>query len=240
MPFEVKTIDDAAKIAQIIFYAVAGTVAILTYIAARRTLLNTVNTEYQKRVMDRLQKLGEDLYDEFNDQSPNFWVKNLPTQHLVEHANGEFAVYGQNGCKLCSTPVTSDLARLSKLLKGVVSDPFIPDAIREPTIDFLENRHAVLSEVYIDVTHEYYGALVEGTRKPIENPVLANKIHNDLIEEINKRGCGFHQVEKDIHAIRSQIQDYFESFNPHRNRWWHGQRKTKVRPGGNESEIEEK
>jgi hypothetical protein len=55
-------LGDTLKIVQTTFYVIGSIIAILTYRAARRGLLNTVNTEYQKRVMDRLQKLSEDLY----------------------------------------------------------------------------------------------------------------------------------------------------------------------------------
>lgn len=60
---------DALTLAQIAFYVVGAIVAIPTYRAARRGLLNTVNTEYQKRVMDRLHRLSEDLYSEFDESS---------------------------------------------------------------------------------------------------------------------------------------------------------------------------
>lgn len=61
---------DTLKIVHIVFYAVATIVAVLTYRAAKRGMLNTVSTEYQKRVMDRLQKLSEDLYSEFDPATP--------------------------------------------------------------------------------------------------------------------------------------------------------------------------
>ncbi len=51
------TLDDGLKVTQIAFYVAAGVVAILTYLKAKRGLLNTVNTEYQKKVViERLQR----------------------------------------------------------------------------------------------------------------------------------------------------------------------------------------
>jgi hypothetical protein len=47
VPLPVDKYGDVLKIVQIVFYTIAGIVAILTYLAARRGLLNTVNTEYQ-------------------------------------------------------------------------------------------------------------------------------------------------------------------------------------------------
>lgn len=33
------------------------------------------------------------------------------------------------------------------------------------------------------------------------------------------KGYGITQIEDEVHGIRGLIQDYFDSFNPHR-RWW--------------------
>ena len=81
---------DALKLVQIVFYAIGAVVAILTYRAAKRGLLNTVNTEYQKRVMDRLQKLSDDLYTEFDESSPTYWAKSRPVQDVLGHINDVF------------------------------------------------------------------------------------------------------------------------------------------------------
>jgi len=61
---------DALKLIQIGFYTINAAVAILTYRAATKGLLNTVTTEYKKRVIERLQKLSDDLYSEFDQTSP--------------------------------------------------------------------------------------------------------------------------------------------------------------------------
>ncbi|MEO2222654.1 hypothetical protein [Priestia megaterium] len=67
-------LKDIALLVQIAFYIIGATIAILTYRSAKRGLLNTVNTEYQKRVMDHLHELSETLYSEFfstsNDSKP--------------------------------------------------------------------------------------------------------------------------------------------------------------------------
>ena len=44
-------IDQILKVTQVLFFGIAGTVAILTYRKAKDGLLNTVNTEYQKKVI---------------------------------------------------------------------------------------------------------------------------------------------------------------------------------------------
>ena len=55
MTFPQFTLDDVLKIVQITFYIFGVIIAILTYSKCKKScLLNTVNTEYKKRVMDRL------------------------------------------------------------------------------------------------------------------------------------------------------------------------------------------
>jgi hypothetical protein len=115
------TLGDALKIIQIAFYTIGMIVAILTYRAAKRGLLNTVNTEYQKRVMDRLQKLSEDLYSEAINK-------------VFENRRDEILTARKY---YCGTPYTEDVRRLRDLLDPVVSDPFIPENIRAAVIDLL-------------------------------------------------------------------------------------------------------
>ena len=61
MNLDPAVLDPLLKATQILFYVVAGTVAVLTYRKAKDTLLNTVNTEYQKKVIGRLEELAKEL-----------------------------------------------------------------------------------------------------------------------------------------------------------------------------------
>lgn len=45
------TLDTLLKVAQISFYLIASTIAILTYIKAKKGLLNTINSEYHKKII---------------------------------------------------------------------------------------------------------------------------------------------------------------------------------------------
>jgi hypothetical protein len=135
------TLGDALKIIQIAFYTIGMIVAILTYRAAKRGLLNTVNTEYQKRVMDRLQKLSEDLYSEFDLSAPTHWARIRPVHEAIEAINKVFENRRDEILTArkyyCGTPYTEDVRRLRDLLDPVVSDPFIPENIRAAVIDLL-------------------------------------------------------------------------------------------------------
>jgi tetrahydromethanopterin S-methyltransferase subunit B len=223
MPPTPDKLGDALKIVQITFYAIGAIIAMLTYRAAKRGLLNTVNTEYQKRVMDRLQKLSEDLYSEFDPTSPMYWASRRPVHDGIRQIN---EVFQNNRDEILAakkfyygTPYTEDMKRLQHLLSPAVSDPFIPDNIRAVVVDLLQNRLDVLYGIYTSEFEKYAGKLAKGKQSPLTELDDVNNIHNKIVEQMNMQGCGVTQIEKEVHEIRSLIQDYFDSFNPHR-RWW--------------------
>jgi tetrahydromethanopterin S-methyltransferase subunit B len=231
VPLTADKYGDVLKIVQIGFYAIAAIVAILTYLAARRGLLNTVNTEYQKRVMDRLHKLSEDLYSEFDPSSETYWPKVRAVHEAIEHIND---VFERNRDEILAerkyyygAPVTKDVERLRRLLDPAISDPFIPDEIRSAVVDLLDDRIQVLQSLYVDEFEKYSNNLAKGKHGPFTELDDVNKIHNRIVEQQRLRGCGIAQIEEEVHEIRGLIQDYFDSFNPHR-RWWQGKR---ARPG---------
>jgi hypothetical protein len=224
MPPTPDTLGDILKITQIAFYAVGMIIAVLTYRAAKRGLLNTVNTEYQKRVMDRLQKLSEDLYSEFDLSAPTHWARIRPVHEAIEDINEVFENHRDEILAArkyhYSTPYTGDVRRLRDLLDLIVSDPFIPENIRAAVIDLLRNRLDVLQGIYIREFERYADSLAKGKHAPLVELDDVNKLHNKIVEQMNKQGCGIAQIEREVHDIRGLIQDYFDSFNPHR-RWWH-------------------
>jgi len=76
---------------QILFFLVTGAVVILTYINARKSLLNPVHTAYQKLVINKLKELSEELYSEFEPESPKHWIKN-PNPYKANSGRYERAV----------------------------------------------------------------------------------------------------------------------------------------------------
>jgi len=220
MPPTQDALGDILKIIQIGFYAIGTIVAMLTYRAAKRDLLNTVNTEYQKRVMDRLHKLSEDLYSEFDLSSPMHWATIRPVHHAIQEIN---EVFENNMDEILTArkyyygiPYTEDVKRLQHLLDPVVSDPFIPENIRAAVIDLLKNRLHVLNGIYIREFEKYADKLANGKQLPLSELDDVNSLHNKIVEQKNMQGCRITQIEDEVHDIRGLIQDYFDSFNPHR------------------------
>jgi hypothetical protein len=227
MPAAADKYGDLLKLVQISFYSIAAIITVLTYLAARRGLLNTVNTEYQKRVMDRLQRLSEDLYSEFDPSSENYWPKVQPVDEALKRINSNFdrhkkeiLTHGES----FGIPVTQDILRLQRLLDPVISDPFVPDNIREAVVDLLETRLNVLQSIYIAEFEQYERELAEGKHGPWTKFEDVGALHNRIVDKQRLQGCAVDQIESDVHDIRGLIQDYFDSFNPQRG-WWQRRRR---------------
>jgi hypothetical protein len=219
-------LGDILKIIQITFYGTGTIIAILTYRGAKRGLLKSVNTEYQKRMMDRLHKLSEDLYSEFELSSPIHWATLRPVHDAIEEINKVFENHMDEilaARKYYGTPCTEDVKQLQHLLDPLVSDPFIPENIRAAVIDLLEHRLHVLQGLYIREFEKYADSLAKGKQLPLTELDDVNRLHNKIVDHMNKQGCGMTQIEQEVHEIRGLIQDYFDSFNPHR-RWWESRR----------------
>jgi hypothetical protein len=88
----------------------------------------------------------------------------------------------------------------------------------------LETRTSVLGGIYHAEFEKYANHLAKGKHEPFTELDDVNRIHNKIIAQQNERGCGISQIETDVHEIRVPIQDYFDSFNPHRG-WWQGKRR---------------
>ena len=210
-------LDDILKIVQIVFYLSASVFAFLTYLSVKKGFLNTVNTEYQKRVMDRLKILSEELASEFDRDSENYWAKKSHADEAVEKINELFLKYKKSILKnrkfVPGIPVPKKYEKISNFIELIKLDPFIPVEIREPLLKFLENRRDVLRSVHLKVLQEYKDSLARGER--IKN--LANNsgwIHNKINDLLYKKGFGISQVQEKIYKLLSDIQKYFESFDP--------------------------
>ena len=181
--------------------------------------------------MDRLHKLSEDLYSEFDPSSESYWPNVRAVDEAIEGINDVFErnrddILAER--KYCyGVPVTKDVERLRRLLDPVISDPFIPDEIRSAVVDLLDNRIHVLQSLYLDEFEKYSNNLAKGKHEPFTELDDLNRIHNRIVEQQRLRGCGIARIQEEVHEIRALIQDYFDSFNPHR-RWWQGKR---ARPG---------
>jgi len=116
-----------------------------------------------------------------------------------------------------TTPVTSDEQRLNSLTDSIKSDPFIPRTIRDRIVRYLQDRMAAISEVNSATCLEYKQNLLKDLAEGKELDTTEYgwaAAHNLRIERFVERGRDVEQTEKEVNEIRSEIQDYFESFSP--------------------------
>lgn len=218
--FENMTLDSLLKTIQVFFYFAVGTTAILTYRGIKKSLLNTVNTEYQKKVINRLEEVSKELGSEFDSKSTNYWPNFKPVKELITDINKTFLnnkdYIEEIGAYPFGRIITTEEKRISEILNQIESDPFIPDSIRKLTKKSLGSRIGTLLEIYQEWSDIYIEKLLNGDRpfSPNGDDQEFDNFHNNIVDIKRKRGCGVTQIEKDMHDIRKSIQMYFESFNP--------------------------
>ena len=210
-------LDLLLKVLQSLFYAGGLVIAGLTYRRAKSTILNTVNTEYHKKVIERLAELSEVLYREFDAFSDDAWYKQDDVGYVVEclHSNikGHRELIVAAGELLEGVAVSPVQNRLQNLTNRYKSDPFLPDQIRDKVVGLLEKRVNVMDGAYWDVMQDYMSALAMG-RHWDTLETNSSWLHNRVNEKLNEGGVGIAQVENAVHDIRLEIQRYFKQFNP--------------------------
>jgi len=211
------TLDDFLKLTQIVFYVTAGIVAVLTFIKAKNGLLNSVNTEYKRRVMDHLAFLSDELYSEFDDKSENFWAKADSVKEVLVRLHERCKPYKD---KIISSktmppgiPISFLEQKLTRMLGKFKSDPFIPLSIRGQVIFLLEKRSSVMRKVFIEAIDNYKKELAKGKHWDTLDTNWG-WVHNKINDRLYKEGCGTSQIEDEVHKIRESIRKYLESFDP--------------------------
>jgi hypothetical protein len=210
--------DLTLKFFQIIFYITASVITVLTFIKAKNGLLNSVNTEYQKRVMDRLASLSNELYDEFDPDSESYWAKNDWVKEVVEDFHEEIKPL-KHEIITKKTEIDSgirtpkDFLKLTAYLDKIKSDPFIPKPIREKVVLNLETRTVTIISAHMEIMKDYKNGLVDGR---YWDKLDTNHfwIRNKILDRMYQNGVGISQVQEAVHGIRLDIQEYLEKFNP--------------------------
>jgi hypothetical protein len=216
-------LETLVKTSQFIFYSTATVLTVLTYWSAKRGLLNTVNTEYQKEVIKKLIEVSNRLVEEFSPDSPRCWYKQRPVREAVEAINKEFAnnrkmiLQGEEPGMWLGIPMTKQEHELFIFLQSIKSDPLIPKYIRNALVEFLSGRLDVIRSIYHEELDSYKKQLADGKHTDTleEN---WGWVHNQINDKLYSQGCGVSQIEQEIDELRIAIQEYLERFNPLRFR----------------------
>jgi hypothetical protein len=210
-------LDSITKITQILFYCGGLLVGALTYRRARSTILNTVNTEYHKKVLERLADLSEELYREFDFSSDEAWHNQDDVGEVVQRLHDEIVQHKDailaSGEVDSGIPMSPKQMQLMSLKKRYKSDPFLPEPIRNKVISLLEKRSNAMLGAYFAVMKQYMSALAKGQHW---DTLETNKhwLHNQVMDRLRKEGVGISEVEEAVHDIRLEIQRYFKQFSP--------------------------
>lgn len=211
------TLDNGLKLTQIGFYTVGAVVALLTYAKAKRGLLNTVNTEYQKKVIDRLAAVADELVQEFDPESERYWAKQDSVDEIISEIHNEIRDHKAEIIALGEyrggIPASAHEMHLSRLLERLKSDPFLPKEIRDVIVDLLVNRFDVMLSAFHEEIEAYTTALAKGKHWDTLDS-NADWIQNRINKKLYQRGCGISQIHEEVHKIRLAIQKYLESFDP--------------------------
>lgn len=213
-------LESCLKLAQIAFYVTAGTVAVLTYVKAKNGLLNTINTEYHKKIIERLNALSEELYEEFDLLSEKHWARDRSADELVKRINEQVAGHKKRFMEekdflAIGIPVVESTVRLQNLAQKYSSDPFIPEPIRTSVVSLFEGRWKAQEAAHFAAAEQYAKYLHDGLGwdSMEEN---SGWVHNVIVDYVRKSGWGITDVETKVNSIRLQIEHYFQSFNPAR------------------------
>ncbi|EHC07695.1 hypothetical protein Sbal625DRAFT_0026 [Shewanella baltica OS625] len=209
--------DFLLKLFQIAFYITASVIAVLTFVKAKNGLLNSVNTEYQKKVMERLSELAEEIWEEFDFSSEKHWSKNKTLDEVMDKIHNFAAknkheiLTGKSG--FSGVPLPQKQLEMMGSLERIKSDPFIPLKIRDKLVSILDRRISSTFEAYHTVIKNYQDDLCKG--KGWES-FDHNKsiISNEVLSVMIKNGVGIAELQEAAHEVRLEIQKYYESFNP--------------------------
>ena len=206
---------------QILFYVVTCIVVVLTYRNAKRGLLSPVHTEYQKHVMERLKELSQQLNEEFDPRSPNYWAADEePLREQVDQINQEFT---EKRDEILARgewePYTHGHSRRYNetvyMAQTVKADPFLPTSIRESVTEMLNARAEALYAAEEEALNSYRQALANGM--PVD-PRHGNHpaVQNTVVRILHQQGFNVDQVEEKVVQVRLAIQKYLDSYAPYR------------------------
>lgn len=210
-------LDVVSKLAQIVFYAGGLVLGALTYRRAKSTILNTVNTEYHKKVIERVSALSDELYREFDSFSDDAWHKHNDTKVVIERLHEGIL---ENKAEILARgeleggiPVSPLQLRLSNLMRKYKSDPFLPTPIRNKVVALHQKRFEATFDAYMHVLEEYQSKLAQGKYWDTLDTNYG-WLHNQINDRLYSSGMGISQVEEAVHDIRLEIQRYFDKFYP--------------------------
>ncbi|MFB8426817.1 hypothetical protein ACFC4S_33190 [Priestia megaterium] len=215
------SLKDIVALVQICFYIIGTSIAILTYRSAKKGLLNTVNTEYQKRVMDHLHELSETLYTEYNYERDSKESNKYDFSYRIEPIARRILEQYKKHIKDGNDPkefrrrgaiLPAGVVNLNKFQQKIQSDPFIPDHITQYVINYIYERFIVTRDIIIEELHEFENSLKNQEHKGYQE--LPVSVDRNVSRRLAQNGFSRDRIRGEVHNIRMMIKEYLKSFNP--------------------------
>lgn len=209
-------VDTLLKFIQIAFYGSGICVAWLTYLSAKRGLLNTVNTEYQKRVIERLAEVSKTLWDEFDTSGDSLFYRFTTEMrerarkiNQLWQANDPFESYEARA--LLGTHIEL-LDHLWTLIVKWESDPFLPAHIRHEICASLRDRAEAVRKVAWAHLHDHLNGLRDGTISPSEES--AHRLRSAVLDHLEEAGYALIPTQEELIRLRNLVQAHLQSYDP--------------------------
>ena len=205
------------KSVQIGFYVIMAILAVLTYRSAKNGLLNTINTEYFKKVLSRLEKLSDDLFSEFDPASDMYWGRTDDLKEIFDEVHEHFDANKdeivESGDMDLGVRTPQMQTRIRNLILKTKSDPFLPSVVRDKIVVYLEARNQVEFDLHFSEMRKYYESLAaESLSSPREFHWAG--VSNAINSRRYEAGFGISHVEEKTHELRLEIQAYMKNFDP--------------------------
>jgi hypothetical protein len=214
--------DLVIKLIQIITNIVTVTIALFTYLSIKKNLLNSVNNEYQKKVLAKLEQLSDLLIEEF-DMDSKFHLNNYDyINESLFSINSDFIKHIESGIEKLEfkflLPTNKQVEYLRTLSIKIKSDPFIPLYLKQKICKYWDLRRKYLNSICNDELNNYIQDLAHGNYNPTSSLDNLDIINNSINLKLHYEGFDIEGVEEQVHNLRKEIQNYYHIFIPVKNK----------------------
>lgn len=214
----IEILEPIKSVFQTLFYMVTIAVAILTYINAKKSILSPVNTEYQKRIFDRLAEVTSFLCSEFQMGSSEYYLYQLPMEETLKEITDEYErikndIEDKNDFHVTDYPVNPEWIKFRKKYDEVQFDPYIPEKLKTPILEYLNKRAESSSIAHNQAVSNFIrDANEESCAYVIKEDSW--RLHNYFLEALEQQKCDTETLEPEVNKIKENFQEYMQSFQP--------------------------